>query len=130
MQHIQLQDKYPVFTLDIAKDQCRYKSATELVEYFKQCIEQEPKVCFIAEFDHLAHTRSIDGEIAPEVQFATNVVFCFGFALPNPKVLAVRPRSIGVVDMGAHYSVSFMEAPMAPANEAMKRWVKAAQIPQ
>lgn len=123
MKFIQLQDKYPVFTIDIAKDACRYASAAEIINYFKQCIEQDPNACFIAEFDHLAHTRSIQGEIAPEIQSANNVVFCFGIALPNPNVLAARPRSIGVVDMGTHYTISLMEAPRPPANEAMQRWV-------
>lgn len=123
MQSIQLQDKYPVFTIDIAKDTCRYTSSAELIAYFRQCIEQDPNACFIAEFDHLAHTRSIQGEVAPSIQSASNMIFCFGIAMPNPNVLAVRPRSIGVVDMGTHYTISFMEAPMPPANEAMQRWV-------
>jgi hypothetical protein len=39
-------------------------------------------------------------------------------------VLAVRPRSIGVADMGDKFVVSFMEAPMKPANDAMEMWVK------
>lgn len=125
MQALQLQDKYPILTIDIAKDTCRYDSTAELVAYFRQCVEQDPNACFIAEFDHLAHTRCIKGEIAPAIQSATNVVFCFGISMPNPNVLAVRPRSIGVVDMGNHYTISFMEAPMPPANEAMKRWVAA-----
>jgi hypothetical protein len=39
-------------------------------------------------------------------------------------VLAVRPRAIGVADMGDRFVLSFMEAPMQPANEAMEAWVK------
>jgi len=52
------------------------------------------------------------------------VIFCFGFMLPGPQVLAVRPRAIGVADMGDRFVLSFMEAPMQPANEAMEAWVK------
>ena len=32
--------------------------------------------------------------------------------------------SIGVADLGEHYVISFMEAPMPPANLAMESWVK------
>jgi len=53
------------------------------------------------------------------------VVFCFGNALPNPQVLAVRPRSIGIADMGDHFFVSFMDAPMKVANDAMQAWALA-----
>lgn len=38
--------------------------------------------------------------------------------------MAVRPRSIGVVDLGDRFVVTFMEAPMPPANEAMEAWAK------
>ena len=58
----------------------------------------------------------------PEIKSAFNVVFCFGHALPNPMVLAVRPRSIGIADLGDKFVVSFMDAPMKPANDAMQAW--------
>jgi hypothetical protein len=83
-----------------------------------------PKVQFIGVFDHYAHTKRIEGEINPDIKAAVDVIFCFGFALPNPQVLAVRPRSIGVADMGDKFVVSFMEAPMKPANEAMEGWAR------
>ena len=44
--------------------------------------------------------------------------------LTHPKV-AVRPRSIGVAYMGDRFEISFMEAPMQPANEAMEKWTLA-----
>ncbi len=80
---------------------------------------------FIATFDHLAHTQAIEGSVAPDIRAAINVVFCFGHALPNPQVLAVRPRSIGIADMGDRFVVSFMDAPMKPANDAMQAWTLA-----
>ena len=46
-------------------------------------------------------------------------------ALPNPQVLAVRPRSIGIADLGSHFVISFMDAPMKPANDAMQAWALA-----
>ncbi len=42
--------------------------------------------------------------------------------LPNPNVLAVRPRSIGVTDMGDHFHIAFMEPPMPIATQAMVSW--------
>ncbi|WP_414718902.1 DUF6858 family protein [Sulfuricella sp.] len=36
----------------------------------------------------------------------------------------MRPRSIGVADLADRFVVSFLEAPMKPANESMKAWVK------
>ncbi len=90
-----------------------------------QDIPNTPRVSYIASFDHLAHTRAIGGEVAPEIVAATNVVFCFGHALPNPQVLAVRPRSIGIADLGDKFVISFMDAPMKPANDAMQAWALA-----
>jgi hypothetical protein len=125
MESIFFQEKYPIYTAEIAKSNCVYNSLSTLISYFKNCIDHEPKVQYIGEFDHLAHTCAIGGVVNPAIEGAVNLVFCFGFALPDPKVLAVRPRSIGIADMGTHFTISFMEAPMPPANEAMKRWVLA-----
>ena len=80
---------------------------------------------YIGTFDHFAHTKTIGGDIAPEIVAASNVLFCFGHALPNPQVLAVRPRSIGIADLGDRFVISFMDAPMKPANEAMQAWALA-----
>ncbi len=125
MKQLHFQEKYPITVVDIAKTETRYTSVDEIVGYFKACIEETPRVSFIATFDHLAHTRAIGGEVAPGIRAATNVLFCFGHALPNPQVLAVRPRSIGIADMGEHFVVSFMDAPMKPANDAMQAWTLA-----
>ncbi|MEZ5840292.1 MAG: hypothetical protein R3D02_07630, partial [Hyphomicrobiales bacterium] len=78
----------------------------------------------IGVFDHFAHTRAFDGPIDPAIKDARNIVFCFGFALPNPQVLSVRPRSIGVADMGESFVLSFLEPPMEVATKAMEGWCK------
>lgn len=125
MKQLHFQEKYPITVVDIAKSETRYTSAQEIAAYFKTCIENTPRVSFIATFDHLAHSRAIEGEVAPGIRAAINVLFCFGHALPSPQVLAVRPRSIGIADMGDHFVVSFMDAPMKPANDAMQAWALA-----
>ena len=55
---------------------------------------------------------------------AVDSVFCFGFANPSVQMLAVRPSSIGIADMGDRFIISFMEAPMQPANQAMEAWTR------
>ena len=37
----------------------------------------------------------------------------------------MRPRSIAFVDQGDRFVISFLEAPMPLANNAMDAWVKA-----
>lgn len=124
MKQTLLQEKYPVFVAEIAKGETACKNVDEIVAYLKDKIAGNPKVQFIGVFDHYAHTTRIQGEINPAIKAAVDVIFCFGIALPNPQVLAVRPRSIGIADMGDTFVVSFMEAPMKPANDAMEAWVK------
>jgi len=124
MKQTLLQEKYPVYVAEIDKAETSRQSVDEIVSYLKEKIAANPRVQFIGVFDHYAHTKRIEGEINPDIKAAVDVIFCFGFALPNPQVLAVRPRSIGVADMGSKFVVSFMEAPMKPANEAMEAWAK------
>ncbi len=124
MKQTLLQEKYPVSIAEIMKGETACKTIDEVVAYFKAHIAENEKIRFIDVFDHYAHTSRIGGDINPLIKAAVDVIFCFGFALPNPQVLAVRPRSIGIADMGDKFVISFMEAPMQPANEAMQAWVK------
>lgn len=125
MKQVHFQEKYPITVVDVAKTETRFGSVQAIADYFKDCIASTPRVSYIATFDHLAHTRAIGGDVAPEIQAAVNVIFCFGHALPNPQVMAVRPRSIGIADLGERFVVSFMDAPMKPANDAMQAWALA-----
>jgi Family of unknown function (DUF6858) len=124
MKQTLLQEKYPIFVAEIDKNETTCQNVNDVVAYLKGKIAEKEKVQFIGVFDHYAHTKNIGGEIAADIQAAVDVIFCFGFALPNPQVLAVRPRSIGVADLGDKFMVSFLEAPMQPANDAMETWVK------
>jgi len=119
-----LLEKYPVFTLEIAKEECRCGSIGEIVDYFKERIESDPTAAMIGLFDHYAHTRALGGEIAPHIVAARNVIFCFGPKLPDVRMLAVRPRSIGIVESADAFFVTFLEAPMQPLHEKMERWAK------
>ncbi len=125
MKQVLLQEKFPIFKLEIDKSETEYQSAQALVDHFKQLIDEHKVTRFIGEFDHYSHTRGLDGgEIADDIIDARNVVFCFGTKLPKAEMLAIRPRSIGIAETEAGFMISFMEAPMAIANDTMEAWVK------
>ena len=124
MQQMILQEKYPVFVLDVNKNETHYKNAKEIIEFFKEKINSHPTCKYITEFDHYAHTKEINGEIAPEIKDCKLVIFCFGNKLPNGKITAARPRSISVTEYEDKFEISFLEAPALIANETMENWVK------
>ena len=125
MKHTLLQEKYPVFTLEVEKQETSLHSVDQIIDHLKQRIDEHKVARFIAIFDHFAHTSALeDGQIGEEILDAKNIVFCFGIALPNPQVMAVRPRSIGVVETANSFIITFMEAPMPVANVAMEEWAR------
>ncbi|MDX1348278.1 MAG: hypothetical protein R3189_08535 [Thiomicrorhabdus chilensis] len=124
MQKKMFQDKYPIFELKFAKADSKFDSVPAILDELEAKIEAHPKAVNIARFDHFSHTKNIDGEINPAIVDAQNIVFCFGFQLPGADPVAVRPRSIGVTDMGDSFVVNFMEAPNPVAQDTMQEWVK------
>jgi hypothetical protein len=125
MKQITLMEKYPVFTIQINKDETTYKSVDEIIEYLRGKISAHPVAVEIAIFDHYAHTSSLEvGEVAPDIKDAKNLVFCFGKALPKAEVMGVRPRSFGVAEKDDSFVISFLEAPNPEANAAMEEWAK------
>jgi len=121
-------DKYPVHSFEVLKSEINQTTATELAEYFRDKIETHPIAKNIAIFDHYAHTKSIEGEINPDIKDAKNVVFCFGQAIPNSKILAIRPRSIGICELEDKFIIDFLEAPKENIQELMSQWTKALKI--
>lgn len=118
-------EKYPVFTMEIDKAECRLESVDAIIADLKAKVEADPIAAFIAVFDHYSHTKSLaDGEISPAIKDAKNIVFCFGPKLPDPRMMAVRPRSIGVAETERGFTLTFLEAPMPPINDKMEKWVK------
>jgi hypothetical protein len=122
MKQLHFQEKYPITVVDVTKSETRFQNVADIAEYFKSCITSTPRLSYIGIFDHYAHTRECGGDIGPGIHAAMNVLFCFGHALPSPQVLAVRPRSIGIAELDEHFVISFMDAPMKPANDAMQSW--------
>lgn len=117
------QERYPVYSLELEREETSHDSVESICAYFRACIESHKSATFIAEFDHHAHTSALpEGHIGEGIRAARNIVFCFGISLPNVQVLAVRPRSIGVAETDQGFVITFMEAPMPVANTAMEDW--------
>jgi len=121
-------DKYPVHTLELEKKEIKEKSVSEIIAYFKKRIESHPIAQFISIFDHYSHTKKLEGEINPEILDAQNIVFCFGAAIPNTKILAVRPRSIAVAELKDTFVIEFIEAPKEQLHTTMQTWAKELKI--
>ena len=117
-------DKYPIYSVELTKDEVTVKNTADIVEILKAKIEAHPIAKFIAVFDHYTHTKSLDGEIVDGLIDAQNIIFCFGPAIPNPKILAVRPRSIGICEFENKFVLNFTEPPKEQLNELMENWVK------
>ena len=121
-------DKYPIYSIEFTKDEVSVKNSADIVEFLKEKIEAHPIAKLISIFDHYSHTKSIDGEIEDGIIDATNVVFCFGSAIPTSKILAVRPRSIGICEYEDRFVLNFTEPPKEQLNELMESWVKSLKI--
>lgn len=125
MKQVTFKEKYPIFTLELSKKECRFSSSDEIIAYFQEKISFHPVAQFIAIFDHFSHTKNIpDGEILPELKDAKNIIFCFGKELLTPLVLAVRPRSIGVAEFSEKFIISFMETPNPSSTLTVEEWIK------
>ena len=118
-------DKYPVWTLELKKDEIKQKNVDEILEYFKQKIDEHPIASFIAIFDHYSHTKSLpEHSINPDIKDLKNIIFCFGKEIPTSKVGAVRPRSIAVCEMADSFIIEFLEAPNENTHSLMEDWAK------
>ncbi|QOP45938.1 DUF6858 family protein [Sulfurimonas paralvinellae] len=120
-----LMDKYSVYSVDIQKTETTFSNIDEIIAYLQSKIAAHPFATEIAIFDHYTHTKSIEEHVLDEkIKAAKNLVFCFGKMLPDAKMLAVRPRSIGVTDLGDIFEISFLEVPNEALQKVTEEWVK------
>jgi len=124
MKKTMFMDKYPVYTLRLEKNEVACNNTPEIVEYFKQKIEDHKIAKFITVFDHYTHTSELNGSILEGLRDAQNVIFCFGSAIPDTKILAARPRSIGICEFDDYFVVEFIEAPKEELHTLMESWTK------
>lgn len=126
MKQTLLQETYPLFSLEVDKCETTFKCVNEIIGFIKQKIDSDRAARYIAIFDHYSHTKELEqGRIDNSILDAKNIIFCFGFTIPSPQALGLRPRSIGVAEMRKSFVISFMEAPMPVANVVMETWALA-----
>ncbi len=123
MKEMKFQEKYPILQKSFSKKDLS-KNLDEICIFFQKKIENSPTTAFISIFDNFAHTKSINGEINTQIIGAKNVIFCFGKAIPNEKVLALRPRSIAVAEFRDRFEISFLCPPNENMQKAMENWVE------
>ncbi len=125
MKKVIFKEKYPVFTTEILKRETRFKHTDNMIEYLKTKIEEHCIASYITVFNHYAHTKYLDGHsIMDGILDAKNLIFCFGKEIPTPKILAVRPRSIGVCEFEDRFEINFLEAPKETLQKEMEGWIK------
>ncbi len=117
-------DKYPVYSIEFTKSEMRVATTKEVIEYFKEKIQNHPIAQFIAIFDHYTHTKNLGGPMMDGLLDAQNIIFCFGQAIPDTKMLAARPRSIGVCEFEDKIVIDFLEAPKEELHKVMEEWTK------
>ena len=72
-------EKYPVFTLEVDKNETSYKDVDAVMDYLKEKIDTHPVAVYIGEFDHYAHTKSLaDGEVSEDIN-------CLLYTSPSPR---------------------------------------------
>ncbi len=124
MKKINFKEMYPVYVKEILKEEINCNKFDEISTFFINKINAHSFATYIGIFNHYAHTDSIeDGEIADNIKNAKNVIFCFGKKIPDPKILSVRPRSIGICETDSHFVISFLEAPNPALTKTMISWV-------
>jgi len=121
-------DKYPIYTLTLEKSEVKQKNVPEIIEYFKEKIEKHKIAKYIATFDNYTHTKNLNGSIMEGLFDAQNIMFCFGSGIPSTKIMAARPRSIGICELKDSFVIEFIEALKEEHHEIMEAWSKGLAI--
>ncbi len=124
MKKINLLEEYPVYTINIQKNSCKYQNTDEIIAALKTKIDAHKVATFISKFDNYEHTKSLNGKIDEGIMRAKNIMFCFGKAIPKKTILALRPRSIGVVEEQDQFCISYLQAPNEEMNKTIINWIK------
>lgn len=116
--------EYPIFKTEIMKTDTEFNTMEKMCDEITRIIKSDPKLTWLCDFDHMKHTIDVvKGPVREDIKAARCLVFCFGISIPNPLVLAARPRSFGVVDVGDKFIISFLAAPREGTNETMTAWI-------
>jgi hypothetical protein len=61
-------EKYPVYSLEIPKDETTCKDVDDIISRLKAKIDEHKIATFIGIFDHYSHTKNLGGEINPNIK--------------------------------------------------------------
>lgn len=107
MKKLLLQEKLPIFVMEVDKSETELKPAQKVTNYFIQLIVDHKVSRLIGEFDYYRHPKGIaGGEMADNIIDTRNIVFCFGIKLSSAEVLAMRLRSIGIAETETGFILS------------------------
>ncbi|MCK5293928.1 MAG: hypothetical protein KAJ49_04700, partial [Arcobacteraceae bacterium] len=67
-------EKYPVYTLEIQKDETTYTKVVEILAHLKALVDAHKIAAYIATFDHYSHTTALNGDINPTINDAQNLI--------------------------------------------------------
>lgn len=110
--------------MELKRNEAEFRSADAIVDYLKVQIGNSESARFIKVFDRYAHTHGpYQGQVAPEIRAAKNLLFCFGLALQDPWALAFRPRYLGVAAVDTCFLISFLEPPTPVEGQLTENWV-------
>jgi len=124
MEKCQFKEIYPIYVKELSKNEIAVETLDDLCRYFNNQIEKHPSAKYIFTFDNYAHTSALNGgTIEKNIIGAKVVLFCFGKKLLDPKIVAVRPRAIGLCETESHFVISFLEVPNPSLTETMVKWV-------
>ena len=124
MQSLTFMDKFPINSLKIEKKESSFKDTDAIILHLKTLIDSHKIATFIALFDHFSHTKNLNGTIEEGIINAKNIIFCFGAAIPSSHILAVRPRSFGIVEYQDAFTIEFMDAPKKELTQVMQEWAQ------
>jgi len=125
MKQVTIQQQCPVNVEEISFNETSYQSIDEIIDVLKAKIDADPHITYITTFDHYDYTDCLPhGKIAPGITAAKNLIFCFGPMIPNPYMMALKPRSMGITQTSEGFVIAFAEAPLPIANTTMSAWMQ------
>lgn len=125
MKEVKLMGEYPVYQTELPKSKTSCKTIDDVIAKLREMMDASGLTVFIAIYDDYGRTHAINGPIGEGIEGAKELLFCFGESLPFPEALALRPRSIGIADMGDHFFITFLKSPEVYAMADVVLWVKA-----
>jgi len=63
-----LMDKYPIFSLEVSKNETTFTTVGEIISHLKSLVDNHPVAKYIALFDHYEHTKSMEDGVSSKTE--------------------------------------------------------------